>query len=121
MLAVAFGLVALHVVIAEAQFRIDQLQGQASAAQARYERLRLSVAELGAPERIVSVAEAHGMRQPGSETYLPAPATAQPARPRPAKALPTGEASASELPQAVQAPSGDADWPAVKPYLSANP
>jgi len=60
----------------ENQFRLDQLQQQASAQQERYEKLRLEVAELEAPARIVSAAEGPlGMRQPGSVTYLPAPPT----------------------------------------------
>jgi cell division protein FtsL len=123
-LAVAFGLVGLHVVIAEAQFRLDRLQQEASAAQARYEKLRLSVAELEAPERIVSVAEGHGMQQPGSETYLPAPAGREgpsgggaPA----GRSSTSGDASAAEAPSVVQAPAGDANWPSVKPFLSGSP
>ncbi len=59
--------------IAENQFRLDNLQQQASLQQASYEKLRLEVAQLEAPARIVSVAEGKlGMRQPGSVTYLPA-------------------------------------------------
>jgi hypothetical protein len=70
---VCLALVALHVLIAENQFKLDQLQARASAEQVRYERLRLQVAQLEAPARIVSEAEGKlGMVQPGSVTYLPA-------------------------------------------------
>ena len=133
---VSFGLVGLHVVIAEAQFRLDNLEQRDSTAQAKYEKLRLSVAELQAPGRIVSMAEALGMQQPGSETFLPAPdirgaastntgtrgdntggagGTDGPSRGG------RGEASASGAPNVVQAPGGDADWPSIKPYLSGSP
>jgi cell division protein FtsL len=138
-LVVSFGLVGLHVVIAEAQFRLDKLQQQTNTAQARYEKLRLSVAELQAPGRIVSRAEQLGMRQPGTETFLPAPgvrrtgASGSPAQGKvaagstgtgttsPANGPRHGEASASEVPDVVRAPAGDADWPSIKPFLNGSP
>jgi len=99
--ALCLGLVGLHALIAQDQFQLDRLQAQVSAAQTSYEKLRLQVAQLEAPARIVSVAESHlGMRQPGSITYLPAPVTSQ---------------------GTVTARYGDADWPVVKPYLSTVP
>jgi cell division protein FtsL len=121
--AVCFGLVGLHVVIAEAQFRIDSLQRKVSAEQARYERLRLLVAELEAPARVVSVAESElGMRQPASVNYLPAPKL-----PGAQAGIPSGGSggAAGTGPRGhgrtVPAPAGDADWPSVKPYLSGAP
>ncbi len=79
--AVCLALVALHVLIAENQFRLDQLQDRATADQVAYEKLRLQVAQLEAPARIVSEAEGKfGMVQPGSVTYLPAIAPSQGAR-----------------------------------------
>jgi cell division protein FtsL len=111
-IAVVFlALVALHVLIAENQFRLDNLQQQASVQQERYEKLRLEVAQLEAPARIVSVAEGKlGMRQPGSVTYLPA---------TPTSAAPGARAGASSA--RVAAPQGDADWPLIKQYLSGSP
>lgn len=121
-LAVAFGLVGLHVVIAEEQFHLDKLQQEASNAQAKYEKLRLSVAQLEAPARIVSVAEGHGMQQPGSVTYVPAPKVeAKGGQRAGGRASTAGQASATAAPDVVQAPAGDADWPSVKPYLSGSP
>ena len=73
---VCLALVALHVLIAENQFRLDRLQQQAATEQASYEKLRLQVAQLEAPARIVSQAEGQlGMVQPTSVTYLPATTT----------------------------------------------
>ena len=70
---VGLALVALHVLIAENQFRLDVLQQKASTEQASYEKLRLQVAQLEAPARIVSQAEGRlGMVQPATVTYLPA-------------------------------------------------
>jgi hypothetical protein len=79
--AVCLALVALHVLIAENQFRLDQLHDRATADQVAYEKLRLQVAQLEAPARIVSEAEGKfGMVQPGSVTYLPAIAPSQSAQ-----------------------------------------
>jgi cell division protein FtsL len=136
--AVVFlALVALHVLIAENQFRLDNLQQQASVQQERYEKLRLEVAQLEAPARIVSVAEGKlGMRQPGSVTYLPAtPTSAAPGAQAGASSAPvtatvkggTGAGhrgaagTVAALAGTVAAPQGDADWPLIKQYLSGSP
>jgi hypothetical protein len=114
------GLVTLHVLIAENQFTLDRLTQTAATQQASYENLRLQVAQLEAPARIVSDAEGHlGLVQPGSVTYLP------PTSPRAAKGGgaaqvgpgPAGSGSGGS----VTAPQGDADWPSIKPYLSGSP
>lgn len=136
---VCLGLVALHVLIAENQFRLDHLEQQAVVQQERYEKLRLQVAELEAPARIVSVAEGPlGMRQPGSVTYLPAtsapvaagsatgsevPSTVlTPARPGDdTEASPADPAPWAAPGGTVTAPEGDADWPVIKQYLSGSP
>jgi cell division protein FtsL len=116
------GLVVLHALIAENQFKLDRLQDQASVAQVQYEKLRLEVAQLEAPARIVSVAEGRlHMVQPGSVTYLPAPATSSGA-PEGARSARRGvsQASAGSL-GTVAAPQGDANWPAIKPDVSSSP
>jgi cell division protein FtsL len=108
--AVPMGLVALHVLIAENQFRIDHLEQQASVEQAQYEKLRLSIAQLEAPSRIVRVAEGQlGMQQPASVTYLPPIRTA------------LGGATSTFAGAGGFPPEGEADWPSVKPYLSGGP
>jgi cell division protein FtsL len=116
--AVLFGLVGLHVMLAQNQFRLDRLNGQAGAEQARYERLRLQVDQLESPQRIIATAQQKlGMVTPGSVTYLtpsaPLPAsTSSSTRGSSATAAGTGG-----LPAAVSPP----DWPIVKPHLAAQP
>ena len=78
------GLVTFHVLIAENQFTLDRLTQAAATEQASYEKLRLQVAQLEAPARIVSDAEGRlGLVQPGSVTYLPATSIASNKRRRP--------------------------------------
>jgi cell division protein FtsL len=120
-----FALVGLHVLIAENQFRLNDLQQEAATQQSQYEKLRLQVSQLEAPERIVSIAEGRlGMVQPGSVTYLRAlPATSGPSQlpSAPGAGPSSGGDHASRAGTTVPAPSGDADWPGIKPYLSSNP
>jgi cell division protein FtsL len=124
------GLVTLHVLTAENQFTLDRLQQSAATEQASYEKLRLQIADLEAPARIVSQAEGRlGLVQPGSVTYLPAISsqgskgggtdgdhakTADPSKD-------TRSADDPVLSGSVAAPQGDADWPSIKPYLSGSP
>lgn len=66
-----FGLVASHVMLTQGQFRLDVLRARAASEQSRYERLRLKVAELESPSRIVAAAQERlGMVPPPSVTYL---------------------------------------------------
>jgi cell division protein FtsL len=106
-----FSLVYLHVVLAQRQFRLDQLNQQAAQVQTQYNKLRLQVADLSAPQQIISTAEGRlGMTLPPSVTYLaPSAGTTTPTVTVPAR---TG---------ATQAPAGDADWPSIKPQLADNP
>jgi len=109
------GLVTLHVLIAENQFTLDRLTQTAATEQASYEKLRLQVAQLEAPARIVSDAEGRlHYVQPGSVIYLPATTSRATKGGGPA---PVGSAPAGS----VTAPQGDADWPSIKPYLSGSP
>ncbi len=97
-----------HAFLVTNQVRIDELQQRVDEAQARHQALRLQVATLEAPDRIVSVAQDDlGLVRPDEVTYL-RPA----ARPLPAPA------SDLDDPQAPPAPEGAApSWGAVKPYL----
>ncbi|MGC8627142.1 MAG: hypothetical protein ACP5VR_06210 [Acidimicrobiales bacterium] len=119
------GLVALHALIAENQFALNQLQGQAAAAQAAYQKLRLQVAELEAPARIISVAEGQlKMVQPGSVTYLPAPkapSTSTSSAGAYQQSAPLSAPKDAQSPTTVPAPQGDANWPSIKPYMSIDP
>jgi hypothetical protein len=94
-----FALVASHVVLTQGQFRLDRLQSRAAAEQARYERLRLRVAELEAPSRVVAAAQERLV------TYLSPSAGA----PGPARDWGRGEAAAGD------------DWSRVKPELASQP
>lgn len=96
-------IVASHATLAQGQFRLEELKSKAAAEQDRYQRLRLRVAELESPARVVAVAhERLGMVPPPSVTYLsPAGATPVPTRPPEAR-----EEAAAE------------DWPSVKRQLA---
>jgi cell division protein FtsL len=71
-LAPVFGLVLVHVELTANQQRLTTLQRQAQAAQQANVRLRLQVAQLESPSRIVSRAQQLGMVPPPSILYLPA-------------------------------------------------
>src|SRR5438874_5536159 len=70
-----FGAAIFHVLLIQSEFRLDQLNKEAAKEQARYEKLRLDVAQLSAPERIVATAQQRlGMVVPPQVAYLMAPA-----------------------------------------------
>lgn len=96
-----FGAAAFHVVLVQSEFRLERLDADAAAAQQRYEQLRLEVARLGAPERIVAAAQQRlGMVPPGQVVYLTAPS------------------------QTAEPPGPDISvggWAEVKPHLAARP
>jgi len=115
-LAVAFGLVYLHVVMAQRQFRLDDLNTRVAQEQAQYQQLRLQVAQLSSPQQIISTAEGKlGMRQPDSVSYLsPRTGAVSAGAPR----LGTGRQAGAGV---VPAPQGDANWPAIKADLAGSP
>jgi hypothetical protein len=99
-----------HTLLVQSQIRLDDLSEQVGAEQARYQELRLRVAELESPGRIVSVAQDRiGMVEPEQLVYLTpdAPAPTGPVAP----AGPTG-ATPAEL-------AGDDTWAQIKPLLEA--
>jgi cell division protein FtsL len=114
--AVVFGLVGLHVVLAQNQFRLDRLNVQAADQEATYQRLRLQVDQLEAPQRIVATAEGKlGMVPPAGVTYL---------TPSGPVTLPgSGAAGPASSPTTTIAASGHGpqEWAAVKPQLAAHP
>jgi cell division protein FtsL len=116
-LAVAFGLVYLHVVMAERQFRLDDLNARVATEQAQYQTLREQVAQLSSPQQIIATAEGKlGMRQPASVIYLSpksGSATAGDSGPVTDPKLGTGGV--------VPAPEGDANWPTIKSDLAGSP
>jgi cell division protein FtsL len=103
------GLTAFHVALAQSQFRLERLQDRAAEQQARYERLRLHVAELESPARIVAAAQERlGMVPPPGVTYL------SPSGPVADEAADRGSGRAGR----DQAASVD-DWSDVKRNLSS--
>jgi cell division protein FtsL len=102
-----FAAVGMHVLLAQNQFRLDQLNTAANAQQAQYQQLQLQVDQLSSPQRILSIAEGKlGMVEPKSVTYLdPSSATSGPS----ATANQGGPAPAT-------APAG---WSSVKSQLAA--
>jgi cell division protein FtsL len=112
-IALLFAAVGMHVVLAQNQFRLDQLNAQAATQQDRYQRLRLQVDQLSSPPRIIGIAEGRlGMVTPAQVTFV-----------KPSSAT-VGSAAGSGAAVAV-APSGPpaatapADWSKVKPQLAA--
>jgi len=112
-LGVAFTLVYLHVLLAQRQFSLDNLNAQVQQEQLTYQKLRLQTAQLGSPQNIISTAEGKlGMTQPASVTYL-SPSTTTAASGSAGPAIAGGRAG--------QAPAGDANWPAIKSQLAGSP
>ena len=112
LVAVVFGLVYMHVVLAQRQFAIDRINAKVQAEQAQYQTLRLDVAQLGSPQNIIATAEGQlGMTQPASVTYL-----------TPNQTLGSSPApGAQRTTSSSQAPAGDADWPQIKSQLAGSP
>jgi cell division protein FtsL len=98
-----FGIVSLHVVLTQGQFRHERLEARADQQQARYEQLRLQAAELESPDRIVAVAQERlGMVSPPGVTYL------SPSGPMADE--PSGSRQAAST-------GSSAGWNEVKPHL----
>lgn len=107
-----FGVVVAHVVLTQNQFRLDQLQQQSAERQAEYDRLRLQVAELESPDRIVATAQQRlGMVAPPGVTYL-APKLEDEA------AVPGAPASTTRKAGDPPSAATGAGWSTVKPHLA---
>jgi cell division protein FtsL len=98
-----FGVVVCHAVLVSGQVGVDGLQQQVAEEQSRYQALRLEVAELEAPGRIVAEAQGRlGMVSPPEITYLTP--VSDPGAPAPVDEAPEGTGAS-------------APWAAVKPLL----
>jgi cell division protein FtsL len=107
----AFGVVGMHVMLAQNQFALDRLDTRAAKEQAQYERLRLQVDQLESPQRIVAVAKDKlGMQQSGSVTYL-----------TPSGPLNVAGSAATSERSAAAGGIGPSDWATVKPHLVPQP
>jgi cell division protein FtsL len=109
--ALMLGLVAFQARIAQDQLRLDRVETELREAESQFARLRLEVARLESPDRIVAEAEALGLERPSPDqiTYL---------APSPAAAV---EVLAAGGPLAERGPAGTGDveeWSTLKPLLS---
>jgi cell division protein FtsL len=109
-----FALVGIHVLLTQGQFRLGRLQTQADDAQAQYVRLRLQVAELESPQRIVADAQERlGMISPSALTYL---TPTNPTTPT------TAKHTTSTVPRTThKASDATQGWAAAKPALASHP
>lgn len=106
-----FGLAVFNVMLAQGQAKLNGLEERATAQQLQYERLRLEVAQLQSPERVVAAAQERlGMVPPAEVIYL-TPVTAAP---------PSGVSRGSSSVQAQFSPV-TSDWAQVKRHLAAQP
>jgi hypothetical protein len=106
-----FGVAVSHAMLIESQMDLDQLDERASAEQARYERLRLDVAQLESPDRIVGEAQDRlGMVPADDVVWL------TPDQPAPADGRTDGDGEDGDT-QDTPATS----WADIKPYLEPAP
>jgi cell division protein FtsL len=97
-----FGVAVSHALLIEGQAKVDDLDQQVAAEQARYEELRRDVAELESPQRILGEATGKlGMVPAGDPVWL-----------SPDEPAPTGD-----LPDDPPPPSPDTSAARVKRYL----
>ena len=102
--AALFGVVAFHVVLTQNQLDLQHLRSQADAASVKQQQLRLQVAQLESPERVVDDAQKLGMVPPVTVRYLspdgtqPAPPQVQPPKPKPTAAAAAAKAPAVTTP-----------------------
>lgn len=102
-----FAVAVCHALLIESQAALDELDEAVAAEQARYEELRLEVAQLESPDRIKAEAtERLGMVPPEDIVWL-----------TPDEAAPEGAPPAA----GPEADSSETSASSVKPYLEATP
>jgi hypothetical protein len=115
-----FGAAVFHVLLIQSEFRLDRINKEATKEEARYEKLRLDVAQLSAPDRIVATAQQRlGMVVPPQVAYLMAPAPQDPGASN-AEHLGASPAAPEEHDDPA-APSLAGGWAEVKPHLGTRP
>jgi cell division protein FtsL len=100
-----FGVAVCHALLIQGQAGVDELDQRVATAQARYQRLRLQVAELESPQRIAQAARDMGMVPAGQTVWL----------------TPDEPAPADDAPDAGLEERTDTSAARVKPYLEAAP
>ena len=117
---VLFGLVVFHTLLLQNQQKLDHLDAQVTDAQAKYQSLRLQVAQLEAPQRIIDVAtQKLGMVPPNGTTYL-TPAAGSGASTDGASGAGANQGDTT-TDTTVASNDDAAAWPLVKPFLGAAP
>lgn len=102
------GNVAVQAQTTQGQFELERLETTARRRQAGYQELRLQVAELEAPRRILDRARQMGMVEPARVTYLtPTTKTSTPGR------------SSGPAPDAASTSEAAQGWADVKPHLDS--
>jgi cell division protein FtsL len=100
-----FFVVFLQVLLTQGQAELDRLNARAEVEAAQNRRLRVAVAELESPDRIVGVARQRlGMVPPATVTYLQAAGPSDPLPPVPAGAPPTTTATTAPSPVTTASP-----------------
>jgi cell division protein FtsL len=108
------GLVAFQAKLAQDQLDLDRIERAAQDAEARYAQLRLRVAQLESPQRVVAEAKRLGLIRPEPDqiVYLRPPESAA------AQAIAaTGRAD----PRQSSGSANAAEWSQVKPLLRGGP
>jgi cell division protein FtsL len=97
-----FGVVGVHVMLAQGQGDVQRLQSQVDDQEGAQQRLRVQVAQLESPERIVAAARQLGMTTPSTVVLLHEASLADP----PATTIPAPRATTTT----VAASSTSAGW-----------
>jgi hypothetical protein len=115
-LVAMFVLIGGHVLLAQNQATLDQLRREVTENRNQYDAVRLEVAQLRSPDRIISEAEALGLREPKTVQYVqPVPITPS----QSAKALAPDQSPA--LTDDASSQQKVERWEEIKPKLDGRP
>jgi cell division protein FtsL len=103
-----FGLAAFHSVLVQGQLHLDKLDQRITAEQQRQTELRLQVAQLGAPQRVVVAAGDLGMVTPDNRVYLAAVVPGSVVPPPPTTKAPRTSTTKAPAPTAAAPAAGSA-------------
>jgi len=123
-----FGVAVSHALLIQSQLKLDETDKHVADEQARYEQLRLDVAELQSPDRIMADARALGMVDPAETVWLtPDESTAAGSTGTTGttgstgSTASTGSGSTGATADGNEADSPDTSYAEVKPYLGSTP
>jgi hypothetical protein len=118
-----FGVAVSHAMLIESQMDLDQLDERASTEQARYERLRLDVAQLESPDRIVREAQDRLGMVPADDVVWLTPDQPAPSGEGDGEGEGGGDSGrAGHTGEDGDAPDTPAtSWADIKPYLEPAP